>query len=145
MQQDNSSYTVTSPDILLTDDGISILVTSKNPELVDDIKALYEKYIDTSIVVNVQDKNTSENTVSWMWYVSRPCDMMIIDLDTCAWIDVCIAMTKKQDDNHSIVFINQKNKKRDAVRLLNATSEYLILKSIDEFDVYLKSQLGFNS
>ena len=103
MQQDNSSYTVTSPDILLTDDGISVLVTSKDPELVSDIKALYEKYIDTSIVINVQDKNTSDNTVSWMWYVSRPADMMIIDLDTCAWIDICIALTKAQDDNHSIL------------------------------------------
>jgi len=145
MQQDNSSYTVTSPDILLTDDGISILVTSKDPQLVSDIKVLYEKYIDTSIVINVQDKNTSDNTVSWMWYVSRPADMMIIDLDTCAWIDICIALTKAQDDNHSIVFFNRKNKKRDAVRLLNATSEYLILKNIEEFDIYLKAQLGLNS
>lgn len=142
MQQDNSSYTVTSPDLLLTDDGISVLISSTNTQLVDDIKALYEKYIESSIVFNIQNSPTTENSISWLWYVSGPVDMMIIDLDTCAWIDVCTALLKKQDENHSVIFISEKNKKREAVRLINATSSYVILKNINEFDHYLKTQLG---
>jgi DNA-binding NarL/FixJ family response regulator len=144
MQQDNSSYTVTSPDIMLTDDGISIFISSTNQDFIADIKALYEKYVDTSIVFNVQQIPTSEQSISWVWYVSQPVDVMIIDLDTCAWVDVCAALLKKQDDNHHVVFYSEKNKKRDIVRLINATSEYLILKNIDMFDNYLKVQLGIS-
>lgn len=142
MQEDNSSYTVTSPDLFLTDDGISVLISSTDKKLVQGIKALYEKYIETSIIFNIQDKPTTENNVSWMWYVSKPVDMMIIDLDTCAWIDVCTALLKKQDENHTVVFLSQKNKKREAVRLINATSNYVILKDLVQFDGFLKIKLG---
>ena len=142
MQEDNSSYTVTSPDLFLTDDGISVLISSTDKKLVQGIKALYEKYIETSIIFNIQDKPTTENSVSWMWYVSKPVDMMIIDLDTCAWIDVCTALLKSQDENHTVVFLSQKNKKREAVRLINATSNYVILKDLVHFDGFLKIKLG---
>lgn len=142
MQADNSSYTVTAPDLLLTDDGISVLITSTNEELVKSIKALYEKYIDTSIVFNLQQTPTTENTISWIWYVSGQVDTMIVDLDSCAWVDVCAALLKQQDENHGLIFISEKNKKRDAVRLINATGNYIILKSVEEFDTYLKVQLG---
>ena len=142
MQQDNSSYTVTSPDLLLTNDGISVLISSTNSSLVNNIKALYEKYIETSIVFNIQSTPTTENSISWLWYVSGHVDMMIVYLDTCAWVDVWTALIKKQDDNHSVIFISEKNKKREAVRLINATSSYIILKDVYEFDHYLKAQLG---
>jgi hypothetical protein len=141
MKSDNSSYTVTSPDLLLTEDGISVLITSTDKPLIENIKAIYEKYINTSIVFNVNSVPTTEKSISWMWYVSRAVDMMIVDLDTCAWEDVCTAMTKNQDENHVVVFLNQKNKKPAGVRLINATSEYLIIDSIEMFDAYLASQL----
>ena len=142
MQEDNSSYTVTSPDLFLTDDGISVLISSTNKKFVNGVKALYEKYIQTSIIFNIQDKPTTESSVSWLWYVSRPADMMVIDLDTCAWVDVCAALLKVQDENHTVLFISEKNKKRDALRLLNATSKYVILKDLTHLDGYLKVQLG---
>jgi len=77
-----------------------------------------------------------------MWYVSGRVDMMFVDLDNCAWVDVCTALLKRQDDNHSIIFYNDKNKKQEAVRLLNATGEFLILRSMEEIDAYLQMQLN---
>lgn len=142
MQSDNSSYTVTTPDLFLTDDGISVLITSTNEVFVDGVKKLFEKHIDHSIVFNVQPSITSAATIPWMWYVSGRVDMMFVDLDTCAWIDVCTALLKRQDDNHSIIFYNEKNKKQEAVRLLNATGEFLILRSMEEIDAYLQMQLN---
>ena len=142
MQKDNSSYTVTSPDMMLTDDGVSVLITSTSTKFIDNIKDIYEKWIDTSIVFSVQKSPTSESSIGWMWYVSQPVDMMIIDLDTCAWVDVCAALLKKQDDNHTVVFISLKNKKREALRLLNAASKFIILPDLANFEQYLKIQLG---
>ena len=142
MQTDNSSYTVTNPDLFLTDDGISVLITSTNTDFITGVKNLFEKHIDHSIVFNVQSSITTAVSISWMWYVSGRVDMMFVDLDTCAWVDVCTALLKKQDDNHSIIFYNDKNKKQEAVRLLNATGEFLILCSMEEIDAYLKIQLS---
>lgn len=142
MQKDNSSYTVTSPDMMLTDDGVSVLITSTSTKFIENIKDIYEKWIDTSIVFSVQKSPTSESSIGWMWYVSQPVDMMIVDLDTCAWVDVCAALLKKQDDNHTVVFISLKNKKREALRLLNAASKFIILPDLANFEQYLKIQLG---
>ena len=44
MKSDNSSYTVTNPDLFLTDDGISVLITSTNPDFVTGVKNLFEKF-----------------------------------------------------------------------------------------------------
>jgi len=141
MKTDNSSYTITNPDLFLTDDGISVLITSTNKDFVTELKLIVEHHIEHSIVFNVQPSSTTETGVPWMWYVSRAVDIMFVDLDTCAWIDVCTALTKQQDDNHVVVFVSEKNKKRDAIKLINATSNYIILKNIKEIDAYMETHV----
>jgi hypothetical protein len=141
MKQDNSSYTITNPDLFLTNDGISVLITSTNKEFINEVKLIVEHHIDHSIVFNVQPSSTTETGVPWMWYVSRAVDIMFVDLDTCAWVDICTALTKEQDDNHVVVFYSEKNKKRDAIKLINATSKYIILKSLDEISGYMESHV----
>lgn len=72
MKTDNSSYTITNPDLFLTNDGISVLITSTSKPFIDEVKAIVEHHIqDHSIVFNVQPSSTTETGVPWMWYVSR--------------------------------------------------------------------------
>ena len=142
MKADNSSYTITNPDLFLTNDGISVLITSTSRLFIDEVKAIIEHHIQNhSIVFNVQATLTTETGVPWMWYVSRAVDIMFVDLDTCAWIDVCTALTKEQDDNHVVVFYSEKDKKGDAIKLINATSKYVILKSIKEISGYMETHV----
>ena len=141
MKPDNSSYTITNPDLFLTNDGISVLITSTNKDFIDEVKLIVENHIEHSIVFNVQPSSTTETGVPWMWYVSRAVDIMFVDLDTCAWIDVCTALTKEQDDNHVVVFYSEKDKKGDAIKLINATSKYVILKSIKEISGYMETHV----
>ena len=58
MKNDNGSYTVTPPDLFLSENGVNTLIVSTDDKLVDGIKLLFEKYIMSSIVFNVQ-KNTT--------------------------------------------------------------------------------------
>lgn len=139
---DNDSYTVTSPDLFLTDNGMSILISSTNDSLVDEIKQNFEKLVTTSIVFNVQKSVTNDNSVAWLWYISRTVDVMVVDLDTCAWVDVCTALTKETDDDHLVVFLNEKNKKREAVKMINAMSKYMIFKNASELDIYMKMEFS---
>lgn len=145
MQQDNSSYTVTSPDLMLTDDGPQILLSSTSKKLIDDIKLLFEKYINHSIVFNVCSSKTNENNVAWMWYVSRSADIVILDLDTCAWVDVCASILKEDKQYHDVIYYTENKKRRDLVRLLNATSTSVILYNTTELDYYLKAKFDVSA
>ena len=142
MTQDNSSYTVTSPDILLTDDGINILICSHDTTFIDSVKRIYEQMIETSIVFNVQRTDTNESNIGWLFYVSAGVDIMIVDVDTCQWIDICTAMTRINDSNRQTYFVSEKGKKRELIRLINAQRKYTILRSLSEVEALVSIQLG---
>jgi hypothetical protein len=137
MKPDNSSYTVTAPDLYLNEAGLNVLITSTDKNLIDSIKLIFEKYITSSIVFNVQDSVTNSASLPWMWHVSRTCEYMIIDLDTCAWEDIMAALLKTRDETHSVIFYSAKNKKREAVKLINATSKFIIFNNLNQFDKFL--------
>lgn len=137
MKIDNSSYTVTAPDLFLADTGLSVFISSTNDDLIQSIKLLVEKYIMNSIVFNVQDKLTNGTTLPWLWSVSRTCEYMIVDLDTCAWEDIMAALLKPHDDMHSVIFYSEKRKRREAIRLINATSRYIIFNNLLDLDKFL--------
>lgn len=137
MKPDNSSYTVTAPDLYLTETGLNVLITSTNNDLIEKIKLLFEKYVMSSIVFNVQDKATNSNSLPWIWHVSRTCEYMIVDLDTCAWEDIMAALLKTKDDMHTVIFYSEKRKRREAIKLINATSKFIIFHNINELDKFL--------
>lgn len=142
MNENNDSYTVTSPDLFLTDNGMSVLISSTNEVMVEEIKSLFEELVTSSIVFNVQKSPTNENSISWLWYVSRTVDVMIVDLDTCAYVDICTALTKQTDEDHLVIFLTEKSKKRETIKMLNAMSKYMIFRNLVELEIYMKMEFG---
>ena len=139
---DNSSYTVTSPDLLLSSNGITILIVSQNEDTVNEIKRMFEKYIVNQIVFCVHDKVTTEANMGWSYYISRSCDMVIVDLDNCEWIDVCMALTKElKEDFEKVIFYSEKSKKRTAEMLQNSLGNYVMVRSLAELDSYIIDDL----
>jgi hypothetical protein len=141
MKIDNDSYTITHPDLLLTENGTTVFISSTNQKFIEDVKTLWEKYVASSIVFAVQPKQTTGASIAWMWNISQNCDALIIDLDTCAWVDIIASMQKVVDENHYVVFYTEKHKRRDAEKVINATSKYMIMTSIQELDEFLKLEL----
>jgi hypothetical protein len=137
MKNDNSSYTVTPPDLFLSENGVNALIVSTDDNLIDGIKLLFEKYIMSSIVFNVQ-KNTTSGNLAWLFHVSTSCEFMVVDLDTCKVEDITSALLKSVDESHIVIFVSLKQKKRDLIRLINAKSKYLIFSSIVQLDQYLQ-------
>ena len=139
---DNSSYTVTSPDLLLSSNGITILIISQNKDNVENIKRMFEKYIVNQIVFCVQDKVTTEANMAWAYYISRSCDMVIVDLDNCEWIDVCMALTKElKEEFEKVIFYSERQKKRTVEMLQNSIGNYVMVRSIQELDTYIIDDL----
>ena len=134
---DNSSYTVTAPDLFLSENGVNVLITSTNEELIEHFKLLFEKYIRTSVVFNVQQVETKPDSMPWMWHVSRTCEYMLIDVDTCAWEDIMAAITENKDAKSYCNFYSEKKVRREAIKLLNATSQYIIINNLEELNKFL--------
>lgn len=141
MKIDNDSYTITAPDLFLTENGTTVFISSTNQKFIDEVKSLWEKYVASSIVFAVQNKQTTQASIAWMWNLSQNCDALIIDLDTCAWVDIVASMQKVVDENHYVLFYTEKHKRRDIEKVINATSKYMIMTRIDELDEFLKMEL----
>jgi len=142
MKIDNSSYTVTPPDLYMTEHGISILISSTNTDFISSVKELFEKFIATSIVFLVQNKKTNSETLPWMWNVSKTCDFMIIDVDTCAWEDIMAGLLKSKDEENTVLFYSDKYKRRETVKLINATGTNLVVRSLADINNYIKLQMS---
>ena len=142
MKLDNSSYTVTPPDLYMTEHGISILISSMDDNLVISIKELFEKLIATSIVFLVQSKKTNSGTLPWLWNNSRTSDFMVIDIDTCAWEDIMAGLLKSKDKQNTVLFFSDKYKRRETVKLINATGTNLVVRSIEDIHNYIKLQMS---
>ena len=134
---DNSSYTVTAPDLFLSENGVNVLITSTNEKLINDMKLLFEKFIRSSVVFNVQQVETKTNSLPWMWHVSRTCEYMLVDIDTCAWEDIMAALMKRTDTNHTVIFYSEKQVRREAIKLINATSNYITINNLEELNKFL--------
>lgn len=142
MKLDNSSYTVTPPDLMLTEHGVSVLVSSTDEKLITKIKDIFEKYIATSIVFYVQEKETNSNTLPWLWNVSKTCDFMIIDLDTCAEADIIAGLMKPIEDEKVVLFYSDKYTRRDTIKLINATGENLVVTRMEDIHNYIRLQMN---
>ena len=142
MKIDNSSYTVTPPDLYMTEHGISILISSTNEQFIPSVKELFEKFIATSIVFLVQANKTNSETLPWMWNVSRTCDFMIVDVDTCAWEDIMAALIKPSITNNGVMFYSDKYKRRETARLINATGTNVIVRKVDDIDTFIRLQMN---
>ena len=142
MKIDNDSYTVTPPDLMMTEHGIGILISSTNEELVADVKHLFEKFIVTSVVFMVQKQKTNAVTLPWMWNVSKTCDFMIIDLDTCAWEDIMAGLLRSTDQPNTVLFYSDKYKRRETVKLINATGTNIVVRTTEDINNYIKVQMS---
>ena len=142
MKLDNSSYTVTPPDLMLTEHGVSILISSTNEKLIKKVKDIFEKFIATSIVFYIQNKETNSNTLPWLLNVSKTCEFMIIDLDTCAEADIIAGLMKPKQDENTVLFYSDKYTRRDTIKLINATGENLVVTRMEDIHNYIRLQMN---
>ena len=118
MVYDNSSYTVTAPDLYLTDDGITILIVTQNEHFSKRAKELFERYIISSLVFYESKNITNENNVAWEYFVSKQADLMIVDMDTCEYVDLCVALRRPTKKANGQCLFNQKGTKREVLEYL---------------------------
>jgi len=90
----------------------------------------------------VQNNKTNSETLPWMWNVSKTCDFMVIDVDTCAWEDIMAGLLKSREEENTVLFYSDKYKRRETVKLINATGTNLVVRSITDINNYVKLQMS---
>ena len=141
MVYDNSSYTVTAPDLYLTDDGMSVLICSQDELFRKKIKDLLERYIISSLVFFENKNVTTEQNVAWEYFVSKQADLMIVDMDTCEYVDLCVALTRPIPQGKWTLFVNRKGSKREVLRIISAEGKYYQFRTIDEIEQFIITEL----
>jgi hypothetical protein len=126
----------------MTEHGISVLISSTNEELIDKVKDLFEKHVAISIVFLVQNKKTNSGTLPWMWNNSKTCDFMVVDVDTCAWEDIMSGLLKSKEQQNTVLFYSDKYKRRETVKLINATGTNLVVRTIEDINNYIILQMN---
>ena len=141
MVYDNSSYTITAPDLYLTDDGISILIVTQNEEFSTQIKEIFERYIISSLVFYESNNITNENNVAWEYFISKQADLMIVDMDSCEYVDLCVALRRPVSASKWTMFVNQKGTKREVLRIIAEEGKFFQFRDIDNISVFIESEL----
>lgn len=138
--RENSIFTITPPDMMLSVNGPSITIISENDTLIKEIEDLHESMFKT-VSVNIYHCNgpVNEENLAWVISVMRLSDTVFVDLDTATELGI---MTSIVTDSNA-VYISKKNLKKGIVKLFNAMREgYTIYDSPEDYMEMVLARFG---
>lgn len=130
--QENSIFTVTPPDIRLSEYGPSITVISSNVDFITEIDNMYEQMFKT-VPVTIYHPNgpvKDDNKLAWLLSVINISDTVFVDLATASEISILtIALVEC-----NVVLINRDHARPDIVKLCNSTKEGIaVYDSLEDY------------
>lgn len=136
--RENPIYTVTPPDMLLPEDGPCISILSENQDFIKDVEGLYENIFKTVPITLFHAGGTIDNkNCAWIVSMMRFSDTVYVDLDNISELGLICAILHNQK---GVVIINNKNKRKNIVRLLNTFPDFSIFESVNDYaDMMLDS------
>ena len=67
---------------------------------------------------------------------------MVVDVDTCAWEDIMSGLLKSKEQQNTVLFYSDKYKRRETVKLINATGTNLVVRTIEDINNYIILQMN---
>ena len=96
---------------------------------------------DTSLVFFENKSVTTETNVAWEYFISKQADLMVVDMDTCEYVDICVALRRPLPEGKWTLFVNQKGSKRDVQRVISAEGKYFSFKTVREIETFIQTEL----
>ena len=127
---DNGIFTITPPDMQLSENGPSVTIISTDEKMIEDVEDLHET-IFRNVPVNVYHPagHIQDSNLAWSLSVMRLSDTVFVDLDTANELSILCAMISKAN----VVFIAGHNRP-EVIKLLNSTdTEFAIYNSVGEY------------
>ena len=118
--RENSIFTITPPDMRLSEDGPTITVISTDKDFVDYVEAMYEKMFKTvPVTIYLTDGVVTEDKLAWLLSVMRFSETVFVDLATAS--DISILSSVMVDVNRAL--INTDGCRNDIAKVFNALGE----------------------
>jgi len=117
--RENSIYTITPPDMHLTDNGPTITVVSTNDKFLSKVETLHERLFKT-VPVSIYhcDGQVNESNMAWLISVMRFSDNVFVDLDTANDLGILCSIFS----DSSTIYINKEKKRNDIAKLFNSVN-----------------------
>jgi hypothetical protein len=136
--RENSIYTITPPDMHLTDNGPTITVVSTNDKFLSKVETLHERLFKT-VPVSIYHcgGQVNESNMAWLISVMRFSDNVFVDLDTANDLGILCAIFS----DSSTIYINKEKKRNDIAKLFNSVNAgFNVYEDLqDYFDLVLDS------
>ena len=129
--RENSIFTITPPEMQLSDDGPTVTVISTNPEFITKVEAAHESMFKTvPVTIYHPGGPVNESNIAWVVSVMRFSDNIFIDLDTATDLSIIGAILS----NGNVIFINKDRVRNDIAKLINSMqTDYQIFEEIEDY------------
>ena len=118
--RENSIFTITSPDMRLSEDGPTITIISTDEDFVNYVESMYEKMFKTvPVTIYLTDGVVTEDKLAWLLSVMRFSETVFVDLATAS--DISILSSVMVDVNRAL--INTDGCRNDIAKVFNALGE----------------------
>lgn len=138
MNQENSVYIITPPDMQLLSSGPSVTALSTDPLFIESVESVYENMFKT-VPINLYHPmgDVNDDNIAWVLSVMRLSDNVFVDIDNINEIGIITALLSQAN----LVLISNSNAKPEIVKLLNCIPEYTIYQSPDDYLDMIISQV----
>lgn len=129
--RENSIFTITPPEMQLSDDGPTVTVISTNPEFITKVESAHESMFKTvPVTIYHPGGPVDESNIAWAVSVMRFSDNIFIDLDTATDLSIIGAILS----NGNVIFINKDRVRNDIAKLINSMqTDYQIYEEIEDY------------
>jgi hypothetical protein len=136
----DSVYTVTPPDLRVTESGPSILMLGVAFDDSDPYIDLFDKlFPDSDVTFYTSESGPSEDNLAWYRATSSISSSIIVDIDNIAPEELLLALQAEFEGKSLVFWISPKQKNPKLQKLLNSY-QYAIFSNINEIGSFLEAE-----
>jgi len=106
MDDDNTVYTVTFPDICISYNGPIIACLNISDSEISEYRAILESVIQSTQFVLYQT-TTKKDELAWKLHVTNMAQIIIINIDDVSPEDIAIAIDLNTDSRKNVIFVSE--------------------------------------
>ena len=142
MNNKNTVYTVTPPDLRMNFIGPSVLLLGTTLAECSTYISLYDKlFPEVEITFFVDEKPFDVERLAWYRAVVGSVSSVFVNIDNITSEEILMAMQAERDEHVLVFWISETHAKPGLVQLLNSY-QYRIFRSMKEIETFLVTELN---
>lgn len=138
----DSVYTVTPPDLRVTESGPSILMLGVAFDNSDPYVNLFDSlFPDSDVTIYTSEDGISEDNLAWYRATTSMSSTLIVDIDNITPEELLLALQAEAEDRPLVFWLSPTRSNPKLHKLLNSY-QYSVFGSVDEIRSFLEAEYG---